>query len=566
MAVYDLAHIKDGYSDFSACSKKFDSLYSSFKSSYVSTCADSSINKMENTLNKYFQKIDTAYNKIGAVWKNFYSDIKASDNALAGGSKGGVSASSAVSILSSMPSLNDFSDSLNMSIKGNDIQVSDVSALSGIVLGESVAGYNLSTGHTTASDAQKDVGAKELMSEYVNDENSVFKRAFIKMPDGTMKEVDVEDGTTAEEIVDKYNISTDDLVFDVSDKNGTSQAWVSLNELTEGVEQPSNNMEVKAKFDTEIVEDNNTINNIADENNTENLTIETTTGDDALTTTKAESAATFGAIGGVVGSIFGNPLMGAALGAATGAIFSNNKVVSKITEKVVGGVKKVGEVFKRVAATVSTFIMSLFEGLVKLVEDVVDLVALIGTGVASVVTGIADGVNYVAAKAKGDDSLITHHTKEMWDGTRGFVSKNFTKSVFDSFYNNTSVGSWLKENSYGFDTIRSIGSEVGEVVGVVALSLVTGGGAAVMYGAAKAAEHTETAWQDENTSTAKGLLKGAVKGTLDGVFFAIGSGADKAAKGAAEGVAKAALKESGIAVAEDATKAAIKQATKELSA
>lgn len=228
------------------------------------------------------------------------------------------------------------------------------------------------------------------------------------------------------------------------------------------------------------------------------------------------------------------------IGTAKGLRWSEDKTVGQ----------NLGYFGERCAATVTTAGCALVEGLTKLAEDAVDLLVLAGAVGASRFTAVVDGVNHIASKVTGDESLKTNYTKQLWENTRAFVSTDYTKQVFDSFYDNTSAGNWIKENAYGFDTVREIGSEIGEVMGVVALSAATGGSAAVLYGAAKAAEHTEENWQDENTSTAGGLFKGILQGTGDGVFFALGSKGDKlaqsAAKKAVDSGSKTILKKTGI--------------------
>ncbi len=191
---------------------------------------------------------------------------------------------------------------------------------------------------------------------------------------------------------------------------------------------------------------------------------------------------------------------------------------------------------EKTGATIATAGVSLMEGITKLVEDAVDLLALSGTVYTTGYTAAIDLVSFVASKVTGNESLKTNYTKQLWDKTRSFVSTNYTKQVFDSFYDNTSVGQWMKNNAYGFDVVRDVGAEIGEVVGVIALSIVTGGSAAVIYGAAKSAEHIEENWQDENTSTFGGLAKGSLEGVLDGVFFEVGMKGDKIAQTAAKKV------------------------------
>ena len=315
----------------------------------------------------------------------------------------------------------------------------------------------------------------------------------------------------------------------------------------------------------------------------------------------SEMTATGAILGATIASIVPGlgTAVGAVLGAATGALVGSG-IVSKVKDWLVGtgqtiketainvknkvgsivnsvkntedtldkikvigsGAKQIGKKFAATGATIAT---SAVEGIYKLLEDAVDLVALAGAAVASVGTGTVDLVNAAKAKVSGDSSFKSNYTKQMWEKTRSFVSTDFVGNVFDSFYEDTPAGQWIKNNSIGFDTTRAITKEVSEVIGVVALSTVTGGGAAVMYGAAKVAEHTESNWQDENTSTAKGLLKGTLQGVADGAFFSIGAKGDAALKTAAEATSKTALKSAGIEVAENASKKALQESLKGLS-
>lgn len=202
-----------------------------------------------------------------------------------------------------------------------------------------------------------------------------------------------------------------------------------------------------------------------------------------------------------------------------------------------------GAIFTRTSATVTVFTASCAEGIIKLVEMAADGVVILGTIAITKYALYADVYNHIIGRE-------SNYTKKLWDKTRAHVSKDYTKTAFDLFYDNTGAGRWLKNNAYGFDTVREIGCEVGEVVGVVALSAVTGGSAAVMYGAAKGVEHTEENWQDSETSTFAGLVKGGLQGAADGAFFALGAKGDQVmknvAKNAVEQGGKTALKKAGI--------------------
>lgn len=118
-------------------------------------------------------------------------------------------------------------------------------------------------------------------------------------------------------------------------------------------------------------------------------------------------------------------------------------------------------VLGRTAATVGTFGAGFAEGVVNVAEMGVDALAIAGTGIASIFTGIADGVGAAISAFTGSEYKST--TKAMWDATAGFVTKDYSTDWFDSFYDNTSVGQTLKDNSYAFDLTRGAGKLAGEI-------------------------------------------------------------------------------------------------------
>ena len=111
------------------------------------------------------------------------------------------------------------------------------------------------------------------------------------------------------------------------------------------------------------------------------------------------------------------------------------------------------QIFESTGATLLTGVSSLLEGLLGFGEKLVDGITLFGTAVASIGTGLWDGVN----RLFGNES---NATEKMWDATKSFVSKEGVKSLFDSMYDNTEFGMWMKENAYGFDTVRSVGNGI----------------------------------------------------------------------------------------------------------
>lgn len=121
------------------------------------------------------------------------------------------------------------------------VQVPDTSPTSGttnslfdnIKLGGSVDGYNVSHGHLNALDASNGIDTKTLIGKYVNGDSSVFKRVFVN-DGGVMSEIKVPNGTSLTDIISKYGYDPSQIVFDVSNKGGVSQAWISAEELTSG--------------------------------------------------------------------------------------------------------------------------------------------------------------------------------------------------------------------------------------------------------------------------------------------------------------------------------------------
>lgn len=203
----------------------------------------------------------------------------------------------------------------------------------------------------------------------------------------------------------------------------------------------------------------------------------------------------------------------------------------------------VWDTLKRVGATIAVFVQSLVEGLLQFVEAIVDFVAIVGTGVASIFTGLYDGYQAIRGAITGEE--WSSATVAMWEkGTMAFVSNQYVTGWFDALYQNTGYGNWLMDNAYGFDTVRSIGSGIGYIAGVVLLTVATfGAGSVVAAGgtvtastavaattstqmaiiatAAGVGKGTETAWS-EGASLLEGLSVGTLTGLWEGFQFYIG--------------------------------------------
>lgn len=324
MAVYNVDKIDNWYNDFVSLKNKFNNTYySDYKSSYIRSCSDSAVKKMQSSLNKHYSKIQKMYNNINTTWNLYLQDLKNTDIRLAGG-KGGINASSVSSKLAKLPVLQEYKRSLEVRIKS---------------------------------------------------------------------------------------------------------------------------------------------------------------------------------ISGVVGT-------------AKGIGWSENRTIDQNLEYL----------GNRVGATITTAAVSLVEGLGIFAEGLVDVAAITTTGIATVIA-------YATSNADEAEEI----SNQIWEDCRAFTSKQYVKSAFNSFYENTDVGKSLKKDSYAFDVVRNVGNEVGEVLGAVGISVATGGviNPAILYGTSKAGTHVEENWQDENTSTAAGLVKGTLQGIGDGIFFALGMKGDAVMKSAA---------------------------------
>lgn len=178
-------------------------------------------------------------------------------------------------------------------------------------------------------------------------------------------------------------------------------------------------------------------------------------------------------------------------GAKVSSTFSNVKesVSNSITNDFVpwasNAANKLIERNIKTTATVGTGLTSLVEGIAKFGGSIVDTGAILISGFASIVTGCIDAGQAIHGAITGKEWNSV--TKSMWDGTMNFVKTEYVGNAFDSFYENTGVGSWLKENSYGFDTTRGIGNAVGEIAGLIALTFFTAGIGTAATGAGAAA-------------------------------------------------------------------------------
>ena len=182
------------------------------------------------------------------------------------------------------------------------------------------------------------------------------------------------------------------------------------------------------------------------------------------------------------------------------------------------------DVLEGTAATITTILFSLVEGILQFGEALVDLIVMLGTAIASIGTGIYDGCQAIYGAITGEEWESA--TGNMWDAVMGFVAVDGIKTMFDGFYEDTAMGNWMAENTPFFDTVRSVSSGIGYVAGIVILTIVTfgAGGAAAGAGAAGSTAVTVTAGQLATTAGVVGFSSGTADAWADGASLFEGFG------------------------------------------
>ena len=171
-------------------------------------------------------------------------------------------------------------------------------------------------------------------------------------------------------------------------------------------------------------------------------------------------------------------------------------------------------VFKRTGATVATGFLSLIEGLGLVGEGILDTGATIIGGATALGAGVYDMFNG------------TNYSDAIWDATKDFVKTNHVNDMFDSYL----YGEPIKNNSFKFDQVRSVGNMVGETVGIIAgggtLKAVNGLSTAVSLGSVAGVsgfgKGAANAW-NTGASTGRGIAAGLTNGAIEFAKWAGGA-------------------------------------------
>lgn len=499
----NVSMLKSYEKDFKSELNNFNNkTYTTFSSSYLKNCSDAYVRRMSNELQTLYDKIKKGYQNIDKWWVDYNANVEGLENYLSdNGSAGAISESSIRNSANQLPNLKKY----NLKFAGI-IPASMVGASNNTVFANNAVASSVDPFSSLYSDYRvSEVNASEVVNnnnivDQIDEAISTARASVVswaKNIGSSIKDFFVSTGAKissfGETVVSKVSEVIDDVdeFFDETKTyvaNKVESLWDKTTEWWNDTTQKVDNW-----FDEVGTNISNGAKSLWADVTDWWSDVEDWWNDDAL------------------------PWIQNAANA-------------------------VWDVVKSVGATVAVFVQSLVEGILQFGEAIIDFVALVGTGVTSIVTGLIDGGQAIYGAITGNEWSSV--TKQMWEGTMGFVSNQYVSGWFDSLYQNTGYGQWLAENAYGFDITRSIGSGIGYIAGVVVLTIATFGvgsvvaaGGSVTVSTAVAAttttqmavtataagigRGTQNAWAD-GADLLEGLTAGTLTGLWEGLQFYIG--------------------------------------------
>ena len=226
MPLYNMEKLQENLEKFEECFEAFSSK-DNFINSYI--C------KVHNYLGNFYDE-ETSYHNgivlgctaISQRWNDIINDIKECDEKLANQLTANVAQFGG-------------DDSINAILIAQGI-IDGFSGIftsySSIKLGGEVGEYNVTKGHDTAAWAVDGKNVEDLNAKHVTKE-SQFMRFAVVNEDGSIGYISNEKGITLEQFCVDNNVPPERVAVDVGSKDGKSQAWVSVKELTDGVTSTS---------------------------------------------------------------------------------------------------------------------------------------------------------------------------------------------------------------------------------------------------------------------------------------------------------------------------------------
>ena len=175
--------------------------------------------------------------------------------------------------------------------------------------------------------------------------------------------------------------------------------------------------------------------------------------------------------------------------------------------------KPVIDIAKKVGASIANVFAALVKGIGKVLEGLLDFATMVGSVILTQYTVPIDMVRMGFSYLTGNLDEYKSWTGGMWKKTMSFVSTKHVENAFNSFYKKTAIGKWLDNNAY--DLFKSdgqgtkIAEGIGEIIGIVGVSIFTFGGEAVATAGTATAvgigKHTEDAWAKNKENSFEGI-------------------------------------------------------------
>ncbi len=243
--IYNIDKIKDYLEDFRNLIAELSSSYSEpFSTGYISSCDNDVVQVLKTRINKYFEIMGENNLKILSKWTRMVNALKKiyqSTNEGVTGSYSGYSNQEMImpeliiidenNPFITIPSLPGTISSENLASNAEVEETIEEVEYPDITIGSSVGNFDVSKGHMTAADAVNQTDVKTLLSQYVNEEESIFNSFATVNEDGTVSNIEKADGMTLQEYCEKYGVDIGSVAVDVARKDGVSQAWISVEEL-----------------------------------------------------------------------------------------------------------------------------------------------------------------------------------------------------------------------------------------------------------------------------------------------------------------------------------------------
>ena len=186
--------------------------------------------------------------------------------------------------------------------------------------------------------------------------------------------------------------------------------------------------------------------------------------------------------------------------------------------KILNIAKNYDKYIQSTGATIGTFAMSFIEGFGAFFESLFDAGVILADALITLTgaTVVFDSIVYLIKTINGQEyDFNDTFTYTLWESGMETVASKVIVSGFDYGYaGGIDLMKNAKDNSYWFDTTRNIGNGVGEVAGVIALTILTMGAGTAVTGASEAVT-SGTSISSEGVSSVIAGVSGFGKGTED---------------------------------------------------